>query len=110
MSEANGTAPGANVHLLVLIHGMWGNPGHLAEMKRIYKEKLCQENSQKGPSDESMHVLVVETNRESATYDGIDWGGERVADEVCASRGEYPKSKMSWKMCIDQARNQKPRS
>lgn len=76
-------AEATNVHLLVLIHGMWGNPGHLAEMKRIYKEKLCQEGSRRGPGDEAVHVLVVETNRESATYDGIDWGGERVADEVC---------------------------
>ncbi|KAK7686254.1 hypothetical protein QCA50_010474 [Cerrena zonata] len=76
MSEAS------DIHLLVLIHGMWGNPGHLAEMKRIYKEKLCQEDSQKGPGEESVHILVVETNRESATYDGIDWGGERVAEEI----------------------------
>jgi len=29
-----------------------------------------------------LNVLIAQTNRDSATYDGIDWGGERIADEV----------------------------
>ena len=72
------------IHLLVLIHGMWGNPNHLAEMHRIFDETLCQSSDSKtGPDGERVHVLLAETNRESSTYDGIDWGGERVAEEVC---------------------------
>ena len=71
-----------NVHLLVLLHGMWGNPNHLAEMARIYEELRGQEDSIPGPDGERLHVIVPETNRESQTYDGIDWGGERVAEEV----------------------------
>ncbi|KAJ6518780.1 DUF676-domain-containing protein [Mycena sanguinolenta] len=62
-------------HLLVLVHGMWGNPGHLAELNRIIKETI---------RDPSFHVLVAETNKEDSTYDGIDWGGERVAEEIVA--------------------------
>ena len=70
------------VHLLVLIHGMWGNPVHLSEMRRIMEEKRAQEDSERGPTGERLHVLVAETNKDDGTYDGIDWGGERVAEEV----------------------------
>ncbi|TFY55966.1 hypothetical protein EVG20_g9119 [Dentipellis fragilis] len=34
------------------------------------------------PEGMELRVLVPETNRGGGTYDGIDWGGERVADEV----------------------------
>ncbi|KAJ7890560.1 DUF676-domain-containing protein [Mycena olivaceomarginata] len=64
-----------NSHLLVLVHGMWGNPGHLAELCRIVKETY---------PDPNFHVLLAETNKEDSTYDGIDWGGERVAEEIVA--------------------------
>ncbi|KAJ3713816.1 putative serine esterase-domain-containing protein [Lentinula raphanica] len=60
-----------SVHLLVLVHGMWGNTSHLSEMERIVKEMRPE-----------LHVLLAETNQEDSTYDGIDWGGERVAKEV----------------------------
>ena len=69
-----------NIHLLVLVHGMWGNPDHLGEMNRIYEETLSE--TKIGPDGERLHIIVPETNKESQTYDGIDWGGERVAQEV----------------------------
>ncbi|TRM65542.1 putative serine esterase-domain-containing protein [Schizophyllum amplum] len=47
------------VHLLVLVHGMWGNP-----------------------DGTRLSVLLANTNSEEHTYDGIDWGGERVAQEI----------------------------
>lgn len=75
-----------NIHLLVLIHGMWGNPEHLAEMNRIIQETKGSASSASGNSegsDAELEVLVAQTNRDEGTYDGIDWGGERVADEVC---------------------------
>lgn len=65
------------VHLLVLIHGMWGNPGHLSELRRIITETYASSSD-----DTQIEVLVAETNTENSTYDGIDWGGERVAQEV----------------------------
>ena len=68
-----------SVHLVVLAHGMWGNPNHLAEMDRIIRE---QRASEPGPSSERLITLMVKSNSEGSTYDGIDWGGERVADEV----------------------------
>ncbi|KAJ7760546.1 DUF676-domain-containing protein [Mycena metata] len=52
---------------------MWGNPDHLAELNRIVKETI---------PDPALHVLIAKTNKEDSTYDGIDWGGERVAEEI----------------------------
>ena len=70
------------VHLLVLIHGMWGHPGHLAEAARIIDEQRTQPAASASPDGVQMRVLVAQTNREESTYDGIDWGAERVAVEV----------------------------
>ncbi len=72
-----------NVHLLVLIHGMWGNPSHLASMHRIVKETRIHGDlvEQDGAT---LHVMMPETNKDESTYDGIDWGGERLAAEASA--------------------------
>lgn len=67
-----------STHLLVLIHGMWGNPVHLSEMHRIITEKFPLD----ADSGSHLEVLVAQTNRDQSTYDGIDWGGERIAEEV----------------------------
>ncbi|KAI0295366.1 putative serine esterase-domain-containing protein [Multifurca ochricompacta] len=64
-----------SVHLLVLIHGMWGNPSNLASMRRIIEETHLTDGSE-------LHVMLPETNQAEGTYDGIDWGGERVATEI----------------------------
>ena len=69
------------VHLAVLIHGMWGYPGHLAEAARIMTETLV-EPSQDDADGVRVRVLVSDANAQENTYDGIDWGGERVAQEV----------------------------
>ena len=70
-----------DIHLLVLIHGMWGNPAHLAHMDKIIRE--VKGNTQNTISDgPELAVLVARTNSDESTYDGIDWGGERVAQEV----------------------------
>ena len=69
------------VHLLVLIHGMWGNPSHLASMHRIFEQTRVHQ-SLHHPDGTEPHVMLAETNRDESTYDGIDWGGERVASEV----------------------------
>ncbi|KAI5118402.1 hypothetical protein M0805_007536 [Coniferiporia weirii] len=82
-----------NVHLLVLIHGMWGNPTHLAEMNRIIKE-VKGPSSAAGSDDAGveLEVLLAQTNRDESTYDGIDWGGERVADEIYEKTKEIENS------------------
>ncbi|PPQ98932.1 hypothetical protein CVT24_003559 [Panaeolus cyanescens] len=74
-------------HLLVLIHGMWGNPIHLAELERIVQETYSE------PTEDGvrLHVLTAQTIREESTYDGVDWGGERVAQEVIDQVAAFEK-------------------
>jgi len=67
-----------SIHLLVLVHGMWGNPNHLAEARRIIVEKFDAADN----GEVQLEVLVAQANSDKSTYDGIDWGGERIAEEV----------------------------
>lgn len=75
--------PTHNVHLLVLIHGMWGTPRNLASMHRIMKETRLEAPIE--PNGTALHIMLPETNQAESTYDGIDWGGERVAAEASIS-------------------------
>lgn len=75
-------ASAQTVHLVVLVHGMWGNPVHLAEMDRTIRDTR---GSEPGPAGEQLRTLVAKSNSESGTYDGVDWGAERVAQEVSLS-------------------------
>ncbi|KAG6807868.1 hypothetical protein H0H92_006163 [Tricholoma furcatifolium] len=75
-----------SVHLLVLIHGMWGNPDNLSELNRIITETYASSSD-----GIQLEVLVAEKNRDFTTFDGIDWGGERVAKEVLDRVAELEK-------------------
>lgn len=97
-----------NVHLLVLIHGMWGNPKHLASMHRIMKETRSHEASI-DPDRAALHVMLPETNQAESTYDGIDWGGERVADEASISIHPLSLDKISNCSPTDISRNRETR-
>ena len=66
-----------NTHFVVLVHGMWGNPTHVAELERI----MAETHTAKG--DSTLYVHIAQCLRVESTYDGIDWCGERVAKEVC---------------------------
>lgn len=66
------TPAGAD-HLCVLVHGLWGNPGHLANVVKALRDKHA---------DERLHILVAKRNSGYFTYDGIECGGERVCQEI----------------------------
>jgi len=66
----------------VLIHGMWGSPSHLASAARVIQEVKGSKERLMDAGAPDLHVLVAVTNAEDHTYDGIDNGGERVAEEV----------------------------
>ena len=79
------------VHLFTCVHGMWGSPGHVGRLAEIVKETY-EKRAQDGKGDEDtqeerrdhaeLNVLIAETNSEAHTYDGVDWGAERVVEEV----------------------------
>ncbi|KAH8823847.1 DUF676-domain-containing protein [Flagelloscypha sp. PMI_526] len=79
-----------DIHLLVLIHGMWGNPGHLNELERKIREVYSHSGSE--DNDTKLDILVPGTIRDDSTYDGIDWGGERVVLEIYAEMEKLEKS------------------
>ncbi|UPX17457.1 uncharacterized protein EKO05_0007810 [Ascochyta rabiei] len=67
-------------HLVVLVHGLWGHPKHLNYLTTAIRERYPD-----------LDVLVPESNSGSFTYDGIELGGERVANEVEARLEELKK-------------------
>lgn len=97
-----------NVHLLVLIHGMWGNPVHLEEMCRIISETKGSKGSVENATDTELEVLVANSNGGESTYDGIDWGAERVADEVSGNLHSCQNQKL--KMPCDIGRREDKRA
>lgn len=60
-------------HLCVLVHGLWGNPIHMASVAKALRAKH--------PADK-VYILCVKRNSGSFTYDGIELGGERVCLEI----------------------------
>jgi hypothetical protein len=60
---------------------MWGSTSNLASMRRIMKETRLDDSSVDSDGT-ALHMMITETNQEENTYDGVDWGGERVAAEV----------------------------
>ncbi|CCC12475.1 hypothetical protein SMACR_06554 [Sordaria macrospora] len=60
-------------HLCVLIHGLWGNPNHMASVARALRAQH--------PRDK-LNILVAKRNAGSFTYDGIELGGERACNEI----------------------------
>lgn len=78
------TSPPTNTpkvdHLVVLVHGLWGNPEHLKFLTTTIRERYPD-----------LDVFVPKSNSGSFTYDGIELGGERVANEVEARLEELKK-------------------
>ncbi|KAI5798449.1 putative serine esterase-domain-containing protein [Pyronema domesticum] len=64
---------GKGDHLCVFVHGLWGNPGHLAYMSDALQ--VTHDTSK-------LRILVVKKTAGWHTYDGIDTCGERVAWEI----------------------------
>ncbi|CAE6470178.1 unnamed protein product [Rhizoctonia solani] len=73
--EASSSQP-RNVHFLALVHGMWGNADHLKAVEESILKRFSDVES-----DTELVTLRVQTNANSHTYDGLDWGAERAINE-----------------------------
>lgn len=60
------------MHVL-MISRLWGNPNHLWYLRAALEEKY---------SSDRLRVLVATKNSHTYTYDGIEVGAERVAQEI----------------------------
>lgn len=74
--EASSSQP-RSVHFLAVVHGMWGNPSHLETVEESIRNRFASVEG-----DTELVTLRVETNAESHTYDGLDWGAERAVKEA----------------------------
>ncbi|KAG5417367.1 hypothetical protein I9W82_005000 [Candida metapsilosis] len=65
-----------NCHLVILVHGVWGNSSHLAYIEKQLIENITPTNGER--------LLVYKTGSHSGylTYDGIDVNGKRITDEI----------------------------
>lgn len=63
-------------HLVVLVHGIWGNSSHM-----LYLADQIQRHAK---AHESIVVYKTGSHLGYKTYDGIDVNGKRVADEIFA--------------------------
>ncbi|TKA71994.1 hypothetical protein B0A55_07661 [Friedmanniomyces simplex] len=60
-------------HLVVLFHGLWGNPVHLKHLR----DTLATQREGDG-----LYLFLPKANSDSFTYDGIEVGAERITDEI----------------------------
>ncbi|RMX79773.1 hypothetical protein D0869_08056 [Hortaea werneckii] len=60
-------------HLVILTHGLWGNPVHLHHLR----DTLLDHHAASG-----LHVFTPQSNKDNFTYDGIDVGAERITTEI----------------------------
>ncbi|EMC98978.1 hypothetical protein BAUCODRAFT_386509 [Baudoinia panamericana UAMH 10762] len=60
-------------HLVVMIHGLWGNPVHLSHLR----DTLVTQHAEEG-----LYILIPKSNRDNFTYDGIEVGAERITHEI----------------------------
>ncbi|RHZ45730.1 hypothetical protein Glove_658g20 [Diversispora epigaea] len=69
------------IHLVVFIHGLWGNPSHLQNFVNKFIEKRGNE----------IEVLNVKSVTSAYTYDGVDVCGERIALEIVKKLASFKK-------------------
>lgn len=78
---------------LRISEGMWGSSDHLQELantiREVHSKPQGSISTALGP-DIELDVLLAQSNQSAQTYDGIDWGAERVIQEV---RATSPMSK-----------------
>ncbi|RCK67782.1 hypothetical protein Cantr_03111 [Candida viswanathii] len=63
-------------HLVILVHGVWGNSSHLAYIEKQIKENIKPQDGTK------IHTHKTGSHQGYLTYDGIDVNGKRISDEV----------------------------
>lgn len=68
-----------NYHLVVLVHGIWGNPSHMSYLAHQIERKV-----ESLDTDEEIVVYKTGSHSGYLTYDGVDVNGKRIRDEIVA--------------------------
>jgi hypothetical protein len=74
------------VHIIVLVHGLWGDVTHLKVMEDTLLEAFSHPASSSSPptTGVDVRILRVKGNQNDKTYDGIDINASRVVEELDA--------------------------
>ncbi|KAG7665895.1 uncharacterized protein J8A68_000518 [[Candida] subhashii] len=72
-----------NIHLVILVHGLWGNPTHLSYLEKQITQNIIPSQGKDNDNDNEI-IQVYKTGSHSGymTYDGIDINGKRISDEI----------------------------
>ena len=70
------------MHVHVLIHGMSGTPADLLQAESVFKNSLSSSRLNDARLSSDILTIIAQTNPNDLTYDGVDWGAERVLREV----------------------------
>lgn len=84
MSAVHSSNP-INVHLVVIIHGLWGSPDHVSYLANTLR-KIANSSIQQ--SNDQLEILIPNSIQWTNTYDGIDYCAEHVAREIDLRRQE----------------------
>ena len=73
---------------------LYGIQEHLAALadaiSELYPKPAVSNSDNESEAQYDLDVLTAESNQEKYTYDGIDWGGERLVAEVCLTHNPVP--------------------
>ena len=67
------TFPSQKISACLTAYSFWGNSSHLQSLSTELEKKYDKDH---------LHVFLPKSNSDNFTYDGIDVGGERVAQEI----------------------------
>ncbi|POV94876.1 hypothetical protein PSTT_16601, partial [Puccinia striiformis] len=73
----------SEVHLVVIVHGLWGSPEHVSHLANTLREI-----SSRAKGSTPLNVLVPSSIQWTNTYDGIDYCAEHVAREIDLRRAQ----------------------
>ncbi|PLW38079.1 hypothetical protein PCASD_11801 [Puccinia coronata f. sp. avenae] len=73
----------SHVHLVVIIHGLWGSPDHVSHLANTLRKV-----SDRATNATPLSILVPASIQWTNTYDGIDYCAEHVAQEIDIRRAQ----------------------
>ncbi|SCU86180.1 LAME_0D04852g1_1 [Lachancea meyersii CBS 8951] len=87
-SPINSREPGS-IHLVVLVHGLWGNRTHFDYIRGALETEFeSRKSKDSSRNNEELVIYTTHLNEGYKTYDGIDVCGVRVAGEIEAQLTE----------------------
>ena len=96
------SSSGNNIHLIVLVHGIFGSPLEMGNLQEFLVEQGAKRTIDDPAANDHQFVVHSTGCNEGRTHDGLAAGGTRIADEInewlAATRRTHGKSRISLSM------------